>query len=68
MTGYVEGAMHKYQHKNTTRPQHVWEQPVLHYNKVMVIYPYPFLVVLTQFFPWIIFINGCICILTGPPG
>ena len=30
--------------------QHRWELPVLHYHKIMVIYPYPFLVVITQLF------------------
>ena len=34
----------------------------------MVIYPYPFFVVITQLFSCIIFINGCICILTDSPG
>ena len=27
-----------------------WELPILHYHEIMVIYPYPFLVVITQFF------------------
>ena len=30
--------------------EHKWELPVLHYHKIMVIYPYPFLVVIAQFF------------------
>ena len=47
---------------------HGWDLPVLHYHKIMVIYPYPFLVVVTQLFSWIIFINDCIWILTGSPG
>ena len=47
---------------------HIWYLPVLHYHKIMVIYLYPFLVVITQLFSWIIFINDCICILTGSPG
>ena len=34
----------------------------------MIIYPYPFLVVITQLFSWTIFIPDCICILTGSPG
>ena len=34
----------------------------------MVIHPYPFLVVITQLLPWIIFINDSIGILTGSPG
>ena len=34
----------------------------------MAIYPYPFFVVITQLFSCIIFINDCICILTGSPG
>ena len=50
------------------RVRHRWHLPVLHYNKIMVIYPYPFLLVITQLFSWIIFINYCIRILTGPPG
>ena len=29
---------------------HIWELPVLHYHGIMVIYPYPFLVVITQLF------------------
>ena len=29
---------------------HSWELPVLHYNKIMVIFPFPFLVVITQLF------------------
>ena len=41
---------------------------VLCYHTIMVIYPYPFFVVITQFFSWIILINDCICILTGSPG
>ena len=48
--------------------EHKWELPVLHYHKIMVIYPYPFLVVITQLFSCIILINYCICILTGSPG
>ena len=48
--------------------QHRWELPVIHYLKIMAIYPYPLLVVITQLFSWIIFINDCICILTGSPG
>ena len=28
---------------------HIWELPVIHYHKVMVIYPYPFLVAITHF-------------------
>ena len=30
--------------------------------------PVPFLVVISQLFSWIIFINDCICILTGSLG
>ena len=33
----------------------------------MVPYPYPFFVVIAQLFSWIIYINGCIYILTGSP-
>ena len=44
-----------------------WERPVLCYHKTMVIYPYPFLVVINQILSWTIFNNDCICILTGSP-
>ena len=37
---------------------HIWDLPVLRYHKIMVIYPYPFLVVITQLFSYIIFINN----------
>ena len=47
---------------------HRWGLPVLRYHEIMVIYPYPFVVVITQLFSWIIFINDCICILTGSSG
>ena len=47
---------------------HRWELSVLHYHEIMVIYPYPFLVVITQLFSCIVFINDFICILTGSPG
>ena len=51
-----------------TRPlQHRWDLPVLRYHKIMVIYPYPFLVVITKLFSCIICINDCICILAGSP-
>ena len=46
---------------------HIWELPVYHYHEIMVIYTYPFLVVITLLFSCIIFINDCICILTGSP-
>ena len=45
-----------------------WELPVLHYHKETVSYPYPYLVVITQLFSWIIFINDCIFIFTGSLG
>ena len=48
--------------------EHKRELPVLHYHKIMVIYPYPFLVVIDQFLSWIIFMNNRICILTGSSG
>ena len=52
--------------------QYCWwyrrELPILHYQKIMVICPYPFLMVVTQLFSWIMCINYCICILTGSPG
>ena len=46
------------------RRSHRWELIVLHYHKILVIYPYPFVVVITRLLSWIIFINYCICILT----
>ena len=54
-------------HQYTETGQHRWNLPVLCYHKIMVIYPYPFLVVITQFLSCIIFINDCICILNGSP-
>ena len=48
--------------------QHGWGLPVLYYHKIMAIYPYSFLVVITLLSSCIIFINGYICILTGLPG
>ena len=51
----------------TAAQKHIWDLPILCYHKIMVIYPYPFLVVITLLFSWIIFINDCICILTGSP-
>ena len=47
--------------------RYIWDLPVLCYHEIMVIYPYPFLVAITQLFFWIIFINDCICILTSSP-
>ena len=51
-----------------TPPGHGWELPILHYHKITLIYPYPFLMVITHLFSCIIFINDCIYILTGSPG
>ena len=48
--------------------RHRWELPVLHYHKIIGIYPYHLFVAITQLFSYIIFINGCICILIGSPG
>ena len=53
---------------DTESVNHIWDLPVLHYHKILVIHPYPFLVVITQLFSWIILINDCIFILTGSPG
>ena len=47
---------------------HRWELIVLYYHKIMVMEPYPFLVVINQLSLWIIFINDRIYILTGSPG
>ena len=52
----------------TSIRHHRWELPVLCYHKIMAIYSYPLLVVITQFSSWIMFINYCICILIGTPG
>ena len=48
--------------------RHIWELPVLCYHEIMVMYPYPFLVLSTQLFSCIIFINDYINILTVSPG
>ena len=48
--------------------KHRREPTVIHYHETMVIHPYPSLVVITQFSSWVIFIHGCICILTGLSG
>ena len=53
--------------ENSIGVGHRWDLPVLRYHEIMVIYPYPFLVVITQLFSCIIFIHYCICILTGSP-
>ena len=47
--------------------KHIWELTIIHCHKIMENYPYPFLVVISQFFSLVIFINDCICILTGSP-
>ena len=39
---------------------HRWVSPILHYPKTMVVYPYPFLLVINRFLSCIIFINDCI--------
>ena len=46
---------------------HRWWLPVLCYHKIMVIYPYPFLVAINLLFSWIIFIYYCICLWTISP-
>ena len=48
--------------------RHRWELLVMNYHKIMVICPYPFLVVINQLLSWIRFINDCICILTSSSG
>ena len=53
---------------NITQKYHRREFPVIHYHEIMLIYYYPFLVVITQLLSWIIFVNIRICILTGPHG
>ena len=47
---------------------HRWELTVLNYHRIMVTYPYSFLVVITKLLSCIIFINDYICIVTGSPG
>ena len=53
--------------KATRKVWHRWELPILHYHRIIEIYPYPFLMVITLFLSWIIFVNNCICILNGLP-
>ena len=64
---YYRGERSKVPH-HISHPYHRWELPVPHYHKIMVIYLYPFLVVVTQFFSCIIFVNDCIFILTISSG
>ena len=52
---------------SSTSPNHRWELLVFHYQKIMEIQPCHFLVVITQLFFWIIFINECVCTLTRSP-
>ena len=47
---------------------HVWALSDLCYHIILEIFPYPFLVVITQLLFCITFINDCICILDGSPG
>ena len=47
--------------------RHRWELTILCYHKIMTIYPYPFLVLITQLFSFIIIFIDCICILIFPP-
>ena len=47
---------------------HRGELPVFYYHKIMVMYPYPFVVLITLLLSWIIFINDFICIWTDSPG
>ena len=51
-----------------TYSKHRRKLSVLHYHKIIVIYPYAFLVVINQLFSCIICINDCICILIGSTG
>ena len=69
-SGEEEYIRDNYINSNITNlyPKNRLELPVIPYHKIMVMYPYPFLVVITQLFSWKIFIHECICILTGPPG
>ena len=53
---------------NLSTVNHRWGLSVLHYHEIIVIYPYPFLVVITLLFSFIIFVNYVICILTGSLG
>ena len=41
----------RYVHVKEEGPEHRRELPVLHYHKIMVIYLYPFLVVISHFSP-----------------
>ena len=57
----------RYLFSNPLCSNHRLGLPILHYYKIMVIYHYPFFVVITLFFYCIIFINDCIYIWTGSP-
>ena len=46
--GDVHTIVHNKWVTNVAGELHRWELPVLHYHYIMVIYPYPFLVVITQ--------------------
>ena len=49
---------------NILRPtHHIWELPVINCNKIMVIYPDLFMLIINQLLFRIIFIIDCICIL-----
>ena len=48
------------QHLQHHTRNHIWELNFLHYHEIMVLYPYPFLVLITLFFSWIVFIHYCI--------
>ena len=68
MSGFVSNSPSSVRAGGDRYMGHRWDLPVLRYHKIMVIYPYPFLVVITQLFSCIIFINEFTCILTGSPG
>ena len=51
-----------------SKSMHRRKLTVIRYQNIMVIFTYPFLVVITQLFSLIIFINDFTYILTGSPG
>ena len=65
-TSYV--LVETWEHLKISSATHKWQLTFLRYHEIMVIYHYPFLVVITQLFSGIIFINDYICILTVSPG
>ena len=62
------GVLNQYLRTSVCSEQHRWGLHVLYYHNIMVFPHYYFLVLITQMFYWLIFINDCISILTGSSG